>query len=45
MRFETTCKTKFLGKNGIILSNRYNELSCYRSLIYGNIDFGDDELN
>ena len=26
-------------------SNRYNELSCDRSLTYGDIGFGDDELN
>lgn len=32
-------------ENGIIPSNRYNELSCDRSLTYGDIGFGDDELN
>ena len=32
-------------ENGIISSNQCGELSCDRSLIYGDIGFGDDELN
>ena len=32
-------------ENGIISSNQCGELSCDRSLIYGDIGFGDDELS
>lgn len=36
---------KLLLENGITPSNCCDELSCDRSLVYGDIDFGDDELN
>lgn len=36
---------KLLLENGITPSNCCDELSCDGSLVYGNIDFGDDELN
>lgn len=39
-----TYKKGFL-ENGITPSNYCDELSCDGSLVYGNIDFGDDELN